>query len=615
MAKKTLAYDAKSIVALEQADGVRDNPSMYLEDGGEVGTFQMAKEIIDNASDEVGELQGDRQVLVVIDGEKITVADNGRGIPVERHSVTKLSALETVMTRLHAGAKGRGKAAYGKRTIGVHGVGAAVVNALCTRMRVSTKRDGKWWRQEYAKGRATTKVVAGRPPLPGWPKGTVVEYERDASVMPSPLSPQRVLDYVALQAHFRETTTVVRVGAKRERKFPPRPMSELLRGIEHKMCVPALTIRTPDVRCVIAWRTMPESVVTTYVNGSPTAGRGTHAQGLDEGVADAFAKVFGAKTADEDVTIGMHAVLDVSVDRPKFQGQAKTRLVSPETRAIVRAAVSEALARHLRANREAATESLAHARDVGKALRDGKDRVKLASLTREKSSGKSNLPIKLMASAPGTRPDERELYLLEGDSAAGTAKDAKLSYQEVLPLRGKLPNLIKDGRKALSNQEVLDIVTSCGYNSKRPDEHPRVSKLILLADADVDGDHVAVLMLTMIYKQMPEFFRDGRVYLSLAPMFQSTVRGGKYVYGDSVEELRKAGAAGKVKRVKGWGGCPVPQLRELAFDASSRRLLRVTQPMLEERTPFELLMGKKPEARCRLVGVGESSAEGGDDDE
>ena len=599
--QKTLTYDAKSVVALDPLDGVRDNPSMYLEDVEAVGTFQMAKEIVDNANDEAGELSGDRRVLVIVDGEKVTVADNGRGIPVERHATTKLSTLETVMTRLHAGAKGRGKSAYGGHTVGVHGVGAAVVNALCSRMRVTTRRDGKWWRQDYAKGKPVTKVAQTRPPLAGWPKGTVVEYERDASVMRHPLEPQRVLDYVLLQSHFRETTVEVRVG-KRSKTFSPRPMVELLAGVAHRMCVPACVVKTDGVRCVIAWRVMPDAVVATHVNGSPTVGRGTHAQGLDDGVRLAFAKVFGAKTAKEDVTIGMHAVLDVDVDRPKFQGQAKSRLVSPETRARVRNAVAAALIKHLRTNREASTEALAHATDVGKAVRDGRDRVKLASATREKSGGKSNLPIKLKASAPGTRPDQRELYLLEGDSATATAKDAKLSYQEALPLRGKLPNLIKDGRKALTNREVLDIITCCGYDSKRPDQHPRVNKLILLADADVDGDHVAVLMLTAIYKTMPEFFAAGRVYLSLAPMFQAELRGGKHVYGDSVDALRKQGAT-KFKRVKGWGGCEVAQLRELVFAPDTRRLVRVSAPTSDEKKPFEALMGAKADARRALVGV------------
>ncbi len=317
-------------------------------------------------------------------------------------------------------------------------------------------------------------------------------------------------------------------------------------------------------------------------------------------IFNAFQKAF-KKLGQVNLDVGLQCVLDVSLDRPKFEGQTKDRLASKEIVEPILQAIQPAIFRAIKAYKEKFEEVVTAAKRVDAALDEGKRKAKLASIVRETTRGVSNLPLKLNDAVPGTRPADRELYLLEGDSATSTANECKLPHQSTLPLRGKLPNLIRDGRKALSNKEVLDIITCCGYNPKRPTDNLRIGKLMLLADADVDGGHVCVLMLTAIYKTMPELFTNGMVYVVLAPLYQASVKG-KKIYANSIDLLKKQGAT-KFKRVKGWGGCNKEELKELAFATDSRRLLKILPPSNDEVRPFEEIMGEVPAARKKLMGL------------
>lgn len=611
MAKDRTKYDSSSIQVFEGLDGVRVHPAMYLGAVGRRGHYQCAKELFDNCNDEVIASRGERRIHIVFDSKKqtLTVADTGRGIPVDLHKKTKLPGVETVMTRLHAGAKsGKSSAdtAYGKRKAGVHGVGASVVNALSSEFEVWTRRDGAWWHIAFSQGKTTQKLSkAKRPPI-DWPKrGTVIRYTIDQSVLPGELHEEDLAAWCDMTRFFSPTTITLEVVGGKTKTFEPKTPQALLRrhlkrsGFE-QACDPVV-VQSDGIRLIMTWTSADEAHVFGSVSASPTSG-GTHMRGLDAAIREAFEKATKRGTkkgAKIDPTTGLFAVLDVSVDQPSFEGQAKDRLASKTAFALVRGAVAPALKKWMRRNKASVKNIVEHAREIHKIDSEARNKKKAARETRQKG-GRLSLP-KGFKAATSFPAEKRETYLVEGNSAGGTAKMACMPWQEILPLRGKIANVISDGSKALTNEVVQGIISAVGYDLRNPQKKLRTGKVILLTDADHDGDHITVLLLSVMHKVMPELVNNGRVFIVDAPLFEAQA-GDETVLGNSLAEMQKKhGKVTKVNRMKGWGSCDAPLLKQVAFSPDSRQLLRVSPLSKENAKEFELLMGKNGDGRKRLL--------------
>lgn len=603
-------YNAGSISVLDEMEGVRTNPGMYLGDVDSNGTRQCFNEIWQNATDEATECGGGR-VRIVIRGDTVTVADEGRGIPVEIHPKSKISTLTTVLTRLHAGGKTSGKSAYGSRTIGVHGVGASVVNALSSYMRVLTSRAGKWYSVEFSRGRIVHDVCISKPPGGRWARGTIVEYRLDKSILNAPLDVKAVRSLCDIGRHFSPVTVELDLNGTKEVLEPRRPqqlLERIIRKTGDEIILGPVSVSVSGIRLIAAWTKSPDCRIQAHVAGASVPS-GTHVQGLEDACRVALQTVAG-RTAKgvEDATVGLVAVLDVSVDQPAFSGQAKNTLRTKAMRRIVREAVTPLLTKFMKANRAGALQIAEHAAAVNAIDREYKERRKLSKDTKG-VRGKLSLPKGLVA-ALAFPASKRELYIVEGTSAKGTGKYAKEPWQEILPIRGKLPNLFKRKKDVGANEIVNDVIRAIGYDSARPDRPLRVNKIVLLVDADDDGDHIACLLLVLILKRMPELLRDGLIYLVDAPLFEAQSKDGTMVSGDVLADMeRKYGKLSHVNRMKGWGGCEVPLLNAVAFNPATRRLLQVSSPTMEEKTKFEQLLGSDTAGRKELLGTSVSETQ------
>lgn len=617
---KEKRYDSSSIEVFEGLDGVRKHPAMYLGAIGSRGHYQCFKEIGDNGNDEVNATRGDKRLYVRFNQKTgfVIVADTGRGIPVDLHKKTKLSGVETVLTRLHAGAKSgksSSETAYGKRKAGVHGVGASVVNALSEKMEVWTRRDGWWWHIAFAKGKTVSRLnkMKSLPkdvvPPNKWPKrGTIVRYRIDETVLAGNMEPGDLLAWCDLTRYFSAATIEVDIvggETKVSKVFEPKTPQALLRRRLKQQGLTSdydpIVISSGDVRLVMTWTGSAFSNLYGSVSASPTSG-GTHMRGLEAAVKEAFEKQVkrvSKKGVKVDATVGMLAVLDVSVDQPSFEGQAKDRLASKHAFSVVKEAVLPVLKKWARRNKDAVKKIVEHAHTINKIDVDAKNKKAAARETRQRG-GRLSFP-KGFRAATSFAPEKRETYLVEGNSAGGTAKMACMPWQEVLPLRGKIANVVRDGSKALTNEVVQGIVTVTGYDLRNPQKKLRTGKLILLTDADHDGDHITVLLLAVIQKIMPELIEQGRVFIVDAPLFEAQ-SGDEIVLGNSLAEMQKKhGRLTKVNRMKGWGSCDAPLLKQVAFDPDSRRLIRVEAPSKDNAKEFELLMGHDTNSRKKLL--------------
>jgi DNA gyrase/topoisomerase IV subunit B len=595
MARK---YDASSINVLDELEGVRFNPSMYLGDVDYMGSLQSFKEMVQNSTDELREVGGGKVKVIIREAKGsqiITVADEGRGIPVEKHPKTGLSTLETVFTKLHAGGKSGGKSAYGKRTIGVHGVGASVVNALSTSLTVWSKRKGLWWSMSFSRGKVIKKLAKSAPPF-AWKCGTIVEYQLDTSIMTDPLRLADAQQYCALARYWDPVTIEYKDPDRKatlEASTPDKLLAKTLKNRDCEVIAGPVVISHNGTRAIVCWANTSKEDVVASVAGAPVSS-GTHVQGLEDAAQLAFATVFKSKKID--ATIGLLAVLDVSVDRPSFSGQNKTALKTRETRQRVRDGVTPELIKYLRKHRAEAEMVIDNAKTIGKINAEMDERKDLA----KKGKRKSALPKKFV-SALRFPAERRELFVIEGDSAKGTAMQAKMPWQELFAIRGKLPNVIKKS-SLVDNEIIRDFITVTGYDALRPDKPLRVSKIVLLTDADDDGDHISVLLLTMIVKLMPKVLASGKVYIVRAPLFEAINKKGDQVSGNDLRQMEKQhGMLKNVNRMKGWGGCEPPLLNEVAFDPRTRNWAKIGSPSDEDKKQFELLMGKDTSARKQMM--------------
>ena len=621
-------YTAKDITVLEGLEPVRKRPGMYIGGVGSAGLHHLVWEILDNAIDEaMNGFASNIRVTLHDEGSSITIEDDGRGIPVDKHPTTKKSALEVIFTVLHAG----GKFEHGnyKTAGGLHGVGASVVNALSKELVATVKRDGAQWEMRFKQGKPVgplKKTGAARG------SGTTVYFHPDAAIFPKIEFDAAVIRErldVASYLHkgvkivFEDETTKSRVVFEHSEglvDYQKKILAE--RGAKPVHDVPFVQNRDEGLRLdlVLQWTESTDEHIRSYVNGIPTGSGGTHENGLRAGLGKAVRNFIdthnlspkGVTLTAEDIREGLIGVLSIFVQEPQFQGQTKDRLNNPELVSAVDGVVRPALEHWLNTNisvAEAIVARIILAARAREASRAAQAEVSRKSAT----SSRLNLPGKL-SDCTNNHAESSELFIVEGDSAGGSAKQGRdRARQAILPLRGKVLNTESVSlAKVLENKELSDLVTAlgCGLGQNFEITKLRYGKVIILADADSDGNHIATLLLTFIYRHLPQLIKSGHVFLAQPPLYRIDIgKDTHWALDDAHKEAilkqhAKNGHRGtpEITRFKGLGEMMPKVLWETTLNPRTRRLLRVeiTDQIMTDRVINEL-MGKDASARFRFI--------------
>ena len=589
-------YTAQDIQVLEGLEAVRRRPGMYIGSTELRGLHHLVYEIVDNAIDEAMAGYCNRVEITLHSDNSVTVSDNGRGIPVDQHATTKVSALETVMTVLHAGGKFGGRS-Y-KVSGGLHGVGASVVNALSEWTRVDVRRDGNIYRQEYRRGKPVAGIaVVGTSD----DTGTTVTFLPDKEIFP-----EINFDFDTLTQRFREMAYLnkalwIRTLDERSEQelnfYFEGGVASFVRHLNRNRTAlhsqPILLERETSNNLVeVALQYTDAYAESTYsfANCINTIDGGTHLTGFRGAITrvvndfirkQKFLKDDEANLTGEDVREGLTAIVSVKVPEPQFEGQTKTRLGNAEIKSLVESLVYEGLTQYLEENpadgRRIAEKCLTSAR-AREAARKARDLV-----IRKGALEGSTLPGKL-ADCSERDPELCEIYLVEGESAGGSAKQGRdRRFQAILPLRGKILNVEKARPdKMLGHQEIRNLITALGMGI-HPDVDMaklRYHKVIIMADADVDGAHIRTLLLTFFFRQMPELIQEAHLFIAQPPLYQ--VRNGReqvWAYNDAErDEVLKRFKDKKsidVQRYKGLGEMNPEQLWESTMNPATRTLIKV----------------------------------------
>jgi len=618
-----IKYTAKDITVLEGLEPVRKRPGMYIGGVDRDGLHHLLWELLDNSVDEAMNGHCDRiTVKLHKDGKTITVTDNGRGIPVDKHPKHKISALELILTTLHAGGKFENRNYY--HAGGLHGVGASVVTALSSTMTARVKRDGALWEQTFSRGVAKTKLVKVGPARGS---GTTVTFTPDTQIFPkTDFDPATIRERLESRSYLHRGLTLTFEDEAsgttedfRHDKGIAEWVDKLL--VERDMTrvgEPYAAERkdNPSIELALVWTESTEETVLSFVNGIPTRSGGAHENGFRAGVVKAVRNYLsvqnltpkGLVIAAEDIREGLVAILSLYIQEPQFQGQTKDRLNNPEVTTPIDNFVRTGLENYLLHNQ---TQGTAIAERVILAARARTaSRAAAQSVQRKTAiSHRLNLPGKL-ADCSSTNPAISELFLVEGDSAGGSAKQARdRHFQAILPLRGKVLNTEQASlTKVLANRELSDIVSAlgCGAGKACDVSKLRYHKVCLLMDADSDGHHICTLLLTFFYRHMRPLIDQGHVFIAQPPLYKIEL--GKEVHWALDEAARDAVIAranGKqpvVQRFKGLGEMNPPTLKETTLDPSKRNLLRVaiSDEGETERT-MTTLMGRDVEPRFRFI--------------
>ncbi|MBB3763991.1 DNA topoisomerase IV subunit B [Sphingomicrobium lutaoense] len=630
-------YDASAIEVLEGLEPVRRRPGMYIGGTDARALHHLAAEVIDNAMDEAVAGHASRIEVELDEGNRLTVTDNGRGIPVDPHPKFKdKSALEVILTTLHSGGKFEGKA-YATSG-GLHGVGVSVVNALSTDTLVEVARDKKLYRQSFSKGHATGKLeeVGAAPNR----RGTTVAFTPDPEIFgkDAKFNPKRLHDLARSKAYLFAGVEIRwkcapslasdEVPESATFKFENGLADHLAAQLEGRECITtppfAGTQDFPDgegkVEWAVAWPVWSEGSQSYYCNTIPTPDGGTHEAGLRAALTKglrAFGELVGekkaAKITADDLFGGIEAMLSVFIRNPHFQSQTKDRLTSTEAARFVETAVRDHFDHYLADNMDRGRALLGAVMErVDERLKRKAEReVKRKTAT---SARKLRLPGKLTDCA-NDDADGTELFIVEGDSAGGSAKQARdRKTQAILPIRGKILNVASaTPEKIRANAEISDLVQALGAGTrdKFDADQLRYERIIIMTDADVDGAHIATLLMTFFFQEMPDLVRQGHLYLAQPPLYRLT-SGSKSLYARDdahrreLEEKEFKGKKVDVARFKGLGEMNPAQLKETTMDPATRSLIRITLPAeYQDRQPVkdlvDRLMGKNPEHRFRFI--------------
>jgi DNA gyrase subunit B len=622
-------YTAKDITVLEGLEPVRKRPGMYIGGVGSAGLHHLVWEILDNSVDEA--MNGYASNITVTlhkDEDSITIADDGRGIPIDKHPKTKKSALEVIFSTLHAG--GKFEAGNYKTAGGLHGVGASVVNALSKELVATVRRDGAQWEMRFKQG-ATIGALKKLGPARG--TGTTVFFRPDTTIFPKiEFDPELIRQRLEVSSYLHKGVKIAfenEAADTREVFQHSEGLSDYLKKIlAERSAVPVhdapftLLKESDDsgirLDLVLQWTQSTDEHVRSYVNGIPTGSGGTHENGFRAGLGKAVRNFIdthnlspkGVTLTAEDIREGLVAVLSVFVQEPQFQGQTKDRLNNPEVMSAVDSQVRPALEHWLNTNISVAESIVARiilAARAREASRAAQQEVTRKSAT----SSRLTLPGKLSDCTSAGREDS-EIFIVEGDSAGGSAKQGRdRTRQAILPLRGKVLNTESASlAKVLENKELADLVTAlgCGLAKNFDLSRLRYGRIIILADADSDGHHIATLLMTFIYRHMRDLITSGRVFLAQPPLYRIDIGKETYWALDDAHRdrlLKQHGngrANAEITRFKGLGEMMPKILWETTLNPKTRRLLKVeiADQIVTDRVINEL-MGKDPSARFRFI--------------
>ncbi|MGQ0845951.1 MAG: DNA topoisomerase (ATP-hydrolyzing) subunit B [Sporichthyaceae bacterium] len=637
------SYDASAIQVLEGLEAVRKRPGMYIGSTGERGLHHLVYEVVDNAVDEALAGYCDTVTVAIQADGGVKVTDNGRGIPVDEHPVEKRPAVEVVLTTLHAGGKfgGGGYAVSG----GLHGVGVSVVNALSTRLEVEIRRDGYVWTQTYAGGAPTAPLVRGEATDA---TGTNVTFYADASIFET-----TVYDFETLRRRLEEMAFLnkgLTISLSDERpehadaetgaplSFTYRYDGGIVDYVRHlnESKTPShptiLSFEAEDterhiaVEIAMQWNQSFNESVYTFANTINTHEGGTHEEGFRSSLTSLVNK-FGrewkllkekdANLTGEDIREGLTAIVSVKLSEPQFEGQTKTKLGNTEARTFVQTILNERLGRWFEENPKEGQQIARKSIDAATARIASRKARDLARNRKGLLTG-GGMPGKLR-DCQSNEPERCEVFIVEGDSAGGSAVGGRDPMtQAILPIRGKILNVEKSRiDRVLQNTEVQAIITALGTGIH--DEFDvlklRYHKIVLMADADVDGQHIRTLLLTLLFRFMKPLVEGGFVYLAQPPLYKLKWPGGKdnveYAYSDRERDamLAAGAAAGRkmpkddgIQRFKGLGEMPAKELWDTTMDPATRILLQVTldeAAMADEL--FTILMGEDVESRRNFI--------------
>jgi len=630
------AYTASDIEVLEGLEPVRRRPGMYIGGTDERAFHHLAAEVLDNAMDEAVAGHATRIEVMLEPGNRLTITDNGRGIPVDPHpKFPDRSALEVIMSTLHSGGKFNGKA-Y-STSGGLHGVGVSVVNALSSDTVVEVARNKELFRQRFARG-LTLGPLEPLGPVNNR-RGTSVAFTPDTEIFGEMhfkpnrlyrLARSKAYLFAGVEIRWRCDPALISDDTPSEAVFQfPGGLSDHLREqVNGRECVTTEFFSGQQdfaddqgrVEWAIAWPLWSEGSYSWYCNTIPTPDGGTHEAGIRAAIVKgirAFGALTGQKKAEgiaaEDVVIGSEIMLSVFIRDPQFQSQTKDRLTSPEAARLVENTIRDHFDHFLADNMERGKALLGFVleRMDDRLRRRAEKEIKRKTAT---SARKLRLPGKL-TDCSSDDPAGTELFIVEGDSAGGSAKQARdRKTQAILPIRGKILNVASATLdKIRANSEISDLILALGCGSRK-DCNPellRYERIVIMTDADVDGAHIATLLMTFFFQEMPEIVRQGHLYLAQPPLYRLTV-GAKSLYARDdahrmeIEAGEFKGKKVEVGRFKGLGEMNPGQLRETTMDPKTRGMIRVTLPQeYEERAGVkdlvDRLMGKNPEHRFTFI--------------